>query len=706
MIFDSKEIMSVPFLTMEASVGHAEEVFRKHALFSLPVLDADGSFVGILCLKKVFLAAAAETNPEHCIADMIYKVKPLSVTARVDSINTTNYSDIIPVVDEENRYLGFVETSRIAHKINRYYRQLAERERKLLEASYNGVLAVDSSGTITVFNPAAERILGRKRADVVGQHISQLDPQMGLMDSVERMEPMTGIHTEINGAKILANRTPLIYEGVCTGAVSFFLDVSEYESVCSELKASKTLTKELDAIFESSYDGFYIADHEGRVTRVNSAWERICGFPRAEVVGKRAHELVGQDWYDKSAAVAALSQKKTVTLLVNLTSGPRKGNQVMATGTPVFDDSGNIIQVVVNVRDMTDLEQLQRRLEATEELNQRYASELEQIRLQQLKMDDLVAKSPAMKRVVEMAARIATVDSTLLIMGESGVGKEVITNKIHALSRRKSQPFIKINCGAIPENLLESELFGYAGGAFTGAKREGKPGMFELASNGTLFLDEICELSLGLQVILLRVLQEKTLVRVGGVKSIPVDVRVIAATNRDLQAMVKAGTFRDDLYYRLNVFGIQIPPLRERREDLPPLLHDLLHKFNLKYGVQKRLAPGTVEKLLNYDWPGNVREMENLMERLVVLVNEPCIEIGHLPENMQAKKETSGVDRDAVMLNRIIPYKQAVEELETLLLERAFGEHGSTRKMARVLGVNQSTIVRKMKQYQLARFDA
>ena len=378
----------------------------------------------------------------------------------------------------------------------------------------------------------------------------------------------------------------------------------------------------------------------------------------------------------------------------------------MATGTPVFDDSGNIIQVVVNVRDMTDLEQLQRRLEATEELNQRYASELEQIRLQQLKMDDLVAKSPAMKRVVEMAARIATVDSTLLIMGESGVGKEVITNKIHALSRRKSQPFIKINCGAIPENLLESELFGYAGGAFTGAKREGKPGMFELASNGTLFLDEIGELSLGLQVKLLRVLQEKTLVRVGGVKSIPIDVRVIAATNRDLQAMVKAGTFRDDLYYRLNVFGIQIPPLRERREDLPPLLYDLLHKFNLKYGVQKRLAPAAVEKLLNYNWPGNVREMENLMERLVVLVNEPCIEICHLPEIMQAKNETSGVDRDAVMLNRIIPYKQAVEELETLLLERAFGEHGSTRKMARVLGVNQSTIVRKMKQYQLARFDA
>ena len=331
---------------------------------------------------------------------------------------------------------------------------------------------------------------------------------------------------------------------------------------------------------------------------------------------------------------------------------------------------------------------------------------MEQIRLQQLKMEDLVAKSPAMQRVVEMAARIATVDSTLLIVGESGVGKEVITNKIHSLSRRKNQPFIKLNCGAIPENLLESELFGYAGGAFTGAKKEGKPGMFELASGGTLFLDEIGELPLGLQVKLLRVLQEKTLTRVGGVKPISVDVRVIAATNKDLPTLVKAGTFRDDLYYRLNVFGIQIPPLRQRREDIPPLLHEMLRKVNQKYSMQKRFSTAAVERLVNYDWPGNVREMENLVERLVVLVNEPYIDICHLPETMQGKIETVVDGSEAVVLNRVVPYKQAVEQLEALLLERAFGEHGSTRKVARVLEVNQSTIVRKMKQYQITRYDA
>jgi TyrR family helix-turn-helix protein len=230
--------------------------------------------------------------------------------------------------------------------------------------------------------------------------------------------------------------------------------------------------------------------------------------------------------------------------------------------------------------------------------------------------------------------------------------------------------------------------------------------MFELASTGTLFLDEIGELPLGLQVKLLRVLQEKTLVRVGGVKSIPVDVRVIAATNKDLPAMVKAGTFRDDLYYRLNVFGILIPPLRERREDLPPLLHEVLRKFNAKYGTQKRFAPATVERLLNYGWPGNVREVENLVERLVVLVHEPVLEVFHLPEAMQGKRDMHAAEVHAVILNRVVPYKEALEELESLLLEKVYLEQGSTRKAARILQVNQSTIVRKMKQYQIARYDA
>jgi len=705
MFLSETDLIREPVLMSTLSVDEAIAVFGSAPYFSLPVQDEDGIYQGMICVRTL-LFAAEELRGAGQISSGLTRLKAQQMSVRQDLIDLSIYNDVVPFVDDAGKLIGFMKAKLIGRKNSRYFRQIAELERKILEASHNGILAIDNVGMVTIYNPAAERILGRKREEVAGRHIAELDPNMGMMDALNQMTPMTGVRTQINGVSILANRTPLIYEGECVGAMSVFLDLSEYDSVCSQLQSSNSTVKELDAIFENSYDGFYIANREGRVTRVNSAWEKICGFPRAEILGKTAHELVGNRWYDKSAAVAALEQKKTVTLLVNILEGPRKGNQVMATGTPMFDENGELAQIVVNVRDMTDLEQLQRQLEATVELNQRYVSELEQIRLQQLKMEDLVAKSPAMQRVVEMAARIATVDSTLLIMGESGVGKEVITNKIHSLSRRKNQPFIKINCGAIPENLLESELFGYAGGAFTGAKKDGKPGMFELASSGTLFLDEIGELPLGLQVKLLRVLQEKTLTRVGGVKPIPVDVRVIAATNKDLPTLVKAGTFRDDLYYRLNVFGIQIPPLRQRREDIPPLLHEMLRKVNQKYSMQKRFSTAAVERLVNYDWPGNVREMENLVERLVVLVNEQYIEPCHLPESMQGKIETIIECSEAVVLNRVVPYKQAVEELEALLLERAFGEHGSTRKVARVLEVNQSTIVRKMKQYQITRYDA
>ena len=703
---EALDILDGPFILPSQTPDEALRVFEAVPFSTLPVAGEDRCYLGVLHIRDLALRAKNQKNDEN-VVKFISQLRPLKAGDIVDRSESAGHHDIVPFVDAENRLKGFVTKDQILSKTSRYYRQLAEQDRKLLEASYNGIIAINADGNIIVFNPAAERILKRKRTEVIGKHISFLDPNMGLTETLERPVAATAIRTEINGTVILANRSPLMYEGKCVGAMSVFLDVSEYESICSELQMSRTLIKELDAIFESSYDGFYIANHEGRVTRVNSAWEKFCGFPRAEVIGKTAYDLVGAGCYDQSAAVAAIEQKKTVTFLVNIMSGPRKGKQVMATGTPIFDDNGELAQVVVNVRDMTDLEELRHQLESTEELNRRYASELEQIRLQQLKMDDIVAKSPAMQRVVEMAARIATVDSTVLIMGESGVGKEVIANKIHALSRRNDKSFIKINCGAIPENLLESELFGYAGGAFTGAKREGKPGMFELASNGTLFLDEIGELPLGLQVKLLRVLQEKTLVRVGGTKPIPVDVRVIAATNKDLPDMVKHGMFRDDLFYRLNVFGIQIPPLRQRREDLPALLHDILRKINKKYGAQKKMSPGAVERLFNYDWPGNVREVENVMERLVVLVNEPIIEIHHLPEGMQMTAPgMHSVEKEAVMLNRVVPYKQAIEELEMLLLEKALAEQGSTRKVAKVLDVNQSTIVRKMQQYNIVRDDA
>lgn len=703
MYLDKQDLVTGPFLLSDYTKEEALAVFQREPYTSLPVADPDGRYLGVMCIRSLVFFADNQQEPAGIIA-AAYRLKPLQLTARLEQIDLSPYGDTIPFVDANHRLIGFMRSRDVMAKISSYYRRIAALEGKITDASYNGIIAIDNEGSIMVYNPAAERILGRARGEVFGRHISELDPEMGLLDTMDTMTATTGLRVEINGRKVLTNRTPLVYDSICFGAMSVFMDMSEYDAVCSQLTSSMLTVREFDAIFESSYDGFYIANHDGRVTRVNSAWERICGFPRSLIIGKKAQELVENKCFDQSVAVEAMNQKKSVTLLVNITKGPRQGTQVMATGTPIFAGDGNIDQIVVNVRDMTDLEQLRRRLDASVELNRRYASELEQVRLQQLKMEDLVMRSTPMKKITEMAARIAMVDSTVLVMGESGVGKEVITNKIHALSRRKNQPFIKVNCGAIPDNLLESELFGYAGGAFTSAKKEGKPGMFELAAGGTLFLDEIGELPLNLQVKLLRVLQEKKLTRIGDIKEMAVDVRVIAATNKDLTALIKTGAFREDLFYRLNVFGIIIPPLRERREDIPALLNKFLLKNNEKYGMKKSFSTATVERLMNYAWPGNVRELENLVERLVVLVNEPYIEPFHLPEAMQANTVREQFAGDgAVPPGSRVTYRQALEAMEERLLRQTFKEQGTTRKVAEVLGVNQSTIVRKMKQYSIAR---
>lgn len=308
----------------------------------------------------------------------------------------------------------------------------------------------------------------------------------------------------------------------------------------------------------------------------------------------------------------------------------------------------------------------------------------------------VIAYSVEMGRVLQLAAKVAPVNTTVLILGESGVGKEVVARFIHRTSPRRDGPFVNINCGAIPATLLESELFGYESGAFTGARREGKPGMIEVASGGTLFLDEISELSTDLQVKLLQVIQERKLVRVGGVKPLDVDIRIIAATNRDLAAMVARGEFRADLFYRLNVVPITIPPLRERPDDVIPLIYHFLDRYNRAHGYRKTISEEAREILTRYSWPGNVRELENLIERLVVTAEGDEIGAGDLP--MQILEE-GGARRPRVVVGGIMPLRQAIEEVERQIIERALAEKRSTYSIARLLGVNQSTVVRKIKKY-------
>jgi len=311
-----------------------------------------------------------------------------------------------------------------------------------------------------------------------------------------------------------------------------------------------------------------------------------------------------------------------------------------------------------------------------------------------------VVHSKCMRDLTKMAIQVAKVDSTVLIQGESGVGKELIADVIHANGTRKKGPLIKINCGAIPENLLESEFFGYEPGAFSGASRKGKIGLFELANGGILFLDEIGDMPLGLQVKLLRVLQDKEITRVGGIRPIKVDIRIITGTNRNLNEMILNRQFRQDLYYRLNVVPIRVPALRERREDIPVLTSYFVEYFNNKYltgSTSKQLDPAVISCFMKHDWPGNVRELENLIERLIVTTPHNNISVDDLPPWLDKSDNNHPGDPES------LPLRCAVEDTERKLLQYAFSRYKSTYEVARVLEINQSTVVRKAAKYGITR---
>jgi len=464
-----------------------------------------------------------------------------------------------------------------------------------------------------------------------------------------------------------------------------------FQALVEENTSLRDAEIDLQAIMDSAEDLMCISDGSGAKLRISPSAEKLYGTAAKELVGKNVRDLERTGIYFPSATRLAIEKKSRITV-TQVTKSDRK---LMVTANPILNEAGEVVRVVSISKDITDLHQLEQELENTKELMEKYEKELSELRKVNLDDYQIIGSSKAMQSLLQLATKVAAVDSSVLILGESGVGKELVAKLIHGESKRRNGPFIKINCGAIPETLLESELFGYEKGAFTGANREGKPGLMELAHKGTLFLDEIAELPLNLQVKLLRVLQEQEIVRVGGVRPIKVDLRIITATNRDIEQMVEEGSFRRDLYYRLNVVPIYVPPLRERREDIPALVHHFLQRFSHRYARSRQVTPEAMELLFNYSWPGNVRELENIIERVVVTSDSSQITVADLPAELQhGDRKTK-----KVVVNGIIPLKVATEAVEEQLIRRAMERYKSTYKAARALGINQSTVVRKVQKY-------
>jgi PAS domain S-box-containing protein len=450
--------------------------------------------------------------------------------------------------------------------------------------------------------------------------------------------------------------------------------------------------KQLYEIIESSYDGIYITDGDANTILLNSSYEKITGMKKKEMLGKNMRYLEDNNYISRSGTLMVLKSGENVTIEQKF----KTGKTVLVSSSPIFNKDGIITMVVTNVRNITELYELKEQLNKNRKLTEKYHYELEAIRKQLLKFSDIIAKDEKMLNILDMAKKVAKVDTTVLLLGETGVGKEKVAKYIHKNSSRCSKSFIKIDCGCVPCNLIESELFGYEKGAFTGASKDGKIGLFELADGGTIFLDEVGELPLDMQVKLLRVLQEGEIKKVGGTNTIKIDVRVIAATNRNLEEMVRKNMFREDLYYRLNVVPIKIIPLRERRGDIEPLIGHFMSIFNKKYNFRKVITRAAVESLRNYAWPGNVRELKNIIERVMIMSTGDKILRSDIPikEIWDNKKYDSGIAKKHITL------REAVCDLEKSLIENAFERYGNVRDAARELGIDASTLVRKRKRYK------
>jgi PAS domain S-box-containing protein len=447
-------------------------------------------------------------------------------------------------------------------------------------------------------------------------------------------------------------------------------------------------------ILEVFSEGIYVSDAKGRTLAVNRMYEQLTGLKREDIIGKLVTDLKKQGSFDVvlNPEIVISGQHKTSMQIT------KTGKRVLLNGYPILDESGKVALVITFVRDITLLSQMKDQIAKQQEIIEKCREVNRQNKKGLLIGNPIVFKSENMLNLMELLKKIAKTEATVLLLGETGAGKDVLSRKIHEYSPRNNEPFLKIDCSTIPENLIESELFGYDSGAFSGANSKGKVGLFEMADKGTLFLDEIGEIPLQLQAKLLRVLQDQEFMHVGSTKVKKVNVRFIAATNRNLEEEVKKGNFRSDLYYRLRVAVLEIPPLRERKADILAMIRCFLEKYNAKYRKNISFTKEFENSLLNYKWPGNVREMDNFIQSLVVTHENEILDVSDIPHYLllnSAEFDQSGINVADKSLDELI------SDYEKSLIKKALDLHGSVAKAAKILKVDRSTIFRKAKKYNL-----
>lgn len=562
----------------------------------------------------------------------------------------------------------------------------------ILQTTKEGVMVVNEQGFIILFNRAAEYITGWLVKDVAGQPVHKIFPESRLVDVIKSGKSEMEQHQQLSGVDIIVSRIPLMEEDRIAGAAAVFRDVSEVTDLSRQIDRLKEMQSLLEGILHSTQDAISVCDENGIHVLINPAYTRLTGLSEKEIIGKP----VTVDIVDGESIHLQVLKTKHPVSNARLSVG-RHQKDIIASAAPIIVD-GELRGSVGILQDLTEMKKLSRELMLARQIIRKLEAKYT--------FDDIIAHDPKTKLLVEKGKQAALTPASILLRGESGTGKELFAHAIHNLSERRYNQFVRVNCAAINENLLESELFGYEEGAFTGARKGGKNGLFLEAHNGTIFLDEIAEIPISTQVKLLRVLQEKEIMPVGSTKTMNVDVRVITATNVNLERAVESGKFREDLYYRLNVIPIEIPPLRERKKDIQPLVMSLIQKYNQEYGRSGQgISPEALNRLSAYDWPGNVRELQNYIGRamLNMKINETMLEERHLPrffDGAQGLAGKFGVQQMDEPKNSHL--SAIVKEAERQAIEEALRRNGGNRSLtARELNVSIRNLYYKMEKYHL-----
>ncbi|MFZ5351387.1 MAG: sigma 54-interacting transcriptional regulator [Bacillota bacterium] len=557
---------------------------------------------------------------------------------------------------------------------------------QVFESLANAIIAVDQEGKIKYINSRGVKLLGKEAGTCINKHITELYTESKLGEVAATNIPQLNMQIEINGHTCITNRLPLYYEGRIVGAVAIFDDITKYLDLNKKLEADSNELAILKLIMETAYDGIIVVDSKGYITMISNAYKKFLRLEDADVIGRHVTDVI----------------ENTRMHIVVQTGVPEyndfqeiRGDYMVATRIPYYVD-GRIAGAIGKVifRNVSELDSINKKYLKIEQELKNYKSEIKNIHHAKYDLEMLLTQNENMLMLKHQIKRISYSKSNVLLLGESGTGKELIAHSIHMNSPRADMAFVKVNCAAIPDSLLESELFGYEKGAFTGADKNGRIGKFELAHQGTIFLDEIGDMPLQMQAKILRILQEGEMERVGSNHPRQVDVRIIAATNKDLKQMVEAKTFRADLYYRLNVISLSIPPLRERKEDIPVIAGHFIKELNMQYHRNvKGLSNKALHYMNSYSWPGNIRELRNVVERAYnIMEGEQYIQPWHLPGYLNTNEQQHISE----------PLSRIVDKFEKkVIMERLLYFKGNKTKAAEDLGISRVALHKKLEKYGL-----